>query len=225
MELLAQLEALMLGALESPWMLVIVLLACAVDAILPPVPSESVLVGAAAVAASTGELATVGVIALVAAAGAWLGDNAVFRLGRAVGTERWRWIRSARAVAAIDGARRGLDRRGALVILTGRFIPMGRVAVDLAAGATGYSARRFALTSAGAVSLWAAYSVGIGVWFGQWLGESPLLAAGLGVVVAIVLGIAIDRLLRRFDIGLAAGPAPEPESAREIEAELLACRG
>ncbi|GEK80338.1 DedA family protein [Agrococcus baldri] len=211
MELLAQLEALMLTALDSPWMLAIVLAACIADAIFPPVPSETVLVAAAAFAASTGELGAVAAIALVAAAGAWIGDNAVFRLGRAVGTDRWRWMRASRTTTAIDAARRGLKRRGTLVILTGRLIPMGRVAVNLAAGATGFPARRFALTSAGAVTLWAAYSVGIGVWFGQWLGHSPLLAAALGVVVAIVLGLVIDRILRRFDVGGATVPIREVE--------------
>lgn len=196
-----QLEHVMVTALDSPWMLLIVLAVCIVDAILPPVPSESVVVAAAAIAASTGDLPTVALIGLLAATGAWIGDNAVFRLGRAVGAERWPWMRRPRAVAAMDAARRGLERRGALMIVAGRFIPMGRVAVDLTAGATGYPALRFALTSAGAVALWATYSVAIGTWFGQWLGESPLLAAGLGIVVAIVLGLVIDRVLHVLGVG------------------------
>lgn len=206
------LEQIVQTALGSPWMLLIVLAVCILDAIMPPVPSESVVVAAAVFASAAGEYWLLVGIAGIAAVGAWIGDNSVFRLGRLVGTDRWEWMRRRRVSAALSAARRGLDRRGALVIFTGRFIPLGRVAVDLTAGATGYPARRFAFTSAGAAILWAAYSVTIGVAFGHWLGDQPLLAALLGIVTAVLLGLLIDRMLHFFGIGVAAPSDPEPAS-------------
>ena len=66
-----------------------------------------------------------------------------------------------------------------------RFVPIGRVAVNLTAGATHFPRSRFvALTVLSAV-LWAAYSVAIGLFFGQWFEENHLL----GVIVAVICAI------------------------------------
>jgi len=70
-------------ASASPWTYALVFAAAALDVFVPIVPSETLLVVAAALAAG-GDLALSGVIA-VAAAGAILGDNAAFAAGRALG--------------------------------------------------------------------------------------------------------------------------------------------
>jgi membrane protein DedA with SNARE-associated domain len=64
-----------------------------IDGFFPPIPSEAVLVVAAAVAASAGDFATRLLLCVVAAAGAGIGDNIAYAIGRGVGTTRFRWMR------------------------------------------------------------------------------------------------------------------------------------
>ena len=81
-----------------------------------------------------------------------------------------------------------------MLILTARYIPVGRVAVNVTAGATGLRHPRFAGLSALAGVSWAVYSVAIGLFAGSWLSGNPLLAALLGIVIALTIGIVIDRI-------------------------------
>lgn len=193
-ELLAAMESFLLDMAASPLVLPVVMLLCAGDAFLPPVPSETVLVALAAARAPTSGLFAL-VLIPVAAAGAWLGDAAVYWLGRGIGVSRWRWMRHPKTARSVQFARDALQRRGILLIMTARFIPVGRVAVNLTAGATSYPWRRFASASGCAALVWAAYTVGIGALFGHWLGGQPLLATLLGIATAILIGVLADRLV------------------------------
>lgn len=122
------------------------------------------------------------------------GDNIAYAVGRATGIERFRWMRRPRVATAIAAARRALTRGGgAGLILGARYIPVGRVAVNMSAGALGYPWRRFLPLSAIGGVIWAVYSVAIGTLAGQWLKGQPLLSAVIGVAVAVLLGIGIDR--------------------------------
>ena len=185
---------LVLQAVASPWLYLAMFAVAVIDGFFPPVPSETVLVASAAVAASTGrpDLVTLG---LVAAAGAAAGDNIAFAVGRRTGSARFAWMRRPRVAGALARAGAALDRRGAGLILGARFIPVGRVAVNLSAGALAYPWRRFALLSVAAGLCWAAYSIGIGLLAGAWLKDQPLLSATLGVVLAVGIGLLVDRLL------------------------------
>ena len=58
----------------SPWVYFVVLAVCLIDGFFPPVPSETVVVAAAAVSASTGSPNMLLLVA-VAALGAMAGDN------------------------------------------------------------------------------------------------------------------------------------------------------
>jgi membrane protein DedA with SNARE-associated domain len=175
------------------------------------VPSESVLIAVATVSTSAAVVGGADVdaalaagagpplwaLVLVAAFAAWVGDHLVFHLGRRVGPERWRWMRRPRVARGIDWARRALARRGGLYIVTGRFIPGGRVAVNFVAGSTRYPRGRFAVTAGLAAIVWASYSVGIGVFFGALFDGQPLLAMVLGIVVACVAGLVLDAVFGR----------------------------
>lgn len=179
---------------DSPWGLVLVLTFAAVDALIPMVPSESVVVALAAISISTGDPNLV-FLALAAAAGAFLGDNTTYRLGKRIGLTRFAWMRRPAMQDAFAAARRELDKRSALLILTARYIPVGRVVVNLTAGAAGFPARRFVpLSVVGAVT-WAGYAVLVGVLAGQWVQENPLLGAVIAVTVAAILGLLVDRAL------------------------------
>ena len=187
---------IVLQAVSSPWLYLAMFVVAVVDGFFPPVPSETVLVAAAAVAASTGgpDLALLGV---VAAAGAVVGDNIAFAIGRRTGTTRFAWMRRPRVAGAFAWAGTALEKRGAGLILGARFIPVGRVAVNLSAGALRYPWRRFALLTVAAGLCWSAYSIAIGLLAGAWLKDQPLLSAVFGVVLALAIGLVVDRVAAR----------------------------
>lgn len=185
---------LILQAAASPWLLLVMFATAVIDGFFPPIPSETVLVAAAAVAASTGDMPTVILLCIVAAIGAIIGDNLAYAIGRGVGTTRFRWMRGPRVSAAFARAQGALDKRGAALILGARYIPVGRVAVNMTAGALHYPRRRYVPLSAVAGVSWAIYSAAIGVIAGQWLKGQPLLSAVIGVAFALAIGLVIDRI-------------------------------
>lgn len=180
-----------LAAAGQPWVLLLVLACCVIDGFFPPIPSESVVVGLAAVAA-TAEVPNPFVLGLVAALGAFSGDNIAYLIGRKVGTNRWAWMRGQRMQGAFRWAGAELRKRPASLILVARFVPIGRVAVNLTAGVTHYHHLRFVGLTCLSALLWAAYSVGIGLFFGQWFEENHLLGAAIAIVCAVALGIVVD---------------------------------
>jgi len=189
---------LILQAAASPWLYLVMFATAAVDGFFPPVPSETVLVAAAAVAATSDDTNLV-LLCVAAALGAVLGDNIAYAIGRSLGVRRWSWMRRPRVAAAVDRAQSALERRGALLILGARYIPVGRVAVNMSAGALRYRWRRFLPLSVVAAVTWAVYSAAIGLVAGAWIEDQPLLGAVLGIVLALLIGLALERVaaLRR----------------------------
>jgi len=183
----------LLTAVSSPWVYLVVFAIVVIDGFFPPVPSESIVVVAAAIGVSTGTPNPV-VIVILAAIGAALGDNIAYWLGSRIGSTRFRWMRHPRIAAAFARAGRGLACRPASLLLVARYIPVGRVAINMTAGATGFTYRRFWPLSLLGGACWAAYSVVIGIVAGNWVKDQPLLGAAIGVVLALVLGIVIDRV-------------------------------
>lgn len=186
---------LILQTVSSPWLSLVLLAVTVIDGFFPPVPSETVLVAAAAVLASTGDFWALVPLGLIAALGAAIGDNIAFALGRRLGTTRWAWMRRPRVASAFGHAERALAQRSAALILGARYIPVGRVAVNMSAGALGFSWRRFLPLSVVAGISWSALSLAIGLLAGSWMKEQPLISAGIGIVVALVIGLVIDRVI------------------------------
>ncbi|KAA0960774.1 DedA family protein [Microbacterium sp. ANT_H45B] len=185
---------LILQTVASPWLYAVLFAVTVIDGFFPPVPSETVLVAAAAVLASAGDVWALLPLGLVAALGAAVGDNIAFGLGRRLGTTRWSWMRRPRVVATFAHAERALSQRSAALILGARYIPVGRVAVNMSAGALRFPWRRFVPLSLVAGASWSALSLTIGLLAGSWVQEQPLVSAGVGVVVALALGVVIDRV-------------------------------
>ena len=180
----------------SPWVYLVVFAFVAIDAFVPPVPSESALVALAAVSVSSGDPDLL-LLGLVAVAGALVGDNTAYGIGRKMGTDRFAILRKPKAKELIERAETELDKRAATLILTARYIPVGRVAVNVTAGATRFPYRRFLPLAVLAATSWAAYNIGIGVVAGSWVRDNPLLGAGAAIVFALVVGVVIDKLLAR----------------------------
>ncbi|HKU34319.1 DedA family protein [Paenarthrobacter sp. NPDC058040] len=202
-----------LAAAEQPWVLFLVLACCVIDGFFPPIPSESVVVGLSAVSGSSGS-PNVWLLVLVAALGAFSGDNIAYLIGRRIGIQRWRWMRTQRMQGAFRWAGKELRRRAASLIMVARFIPIGRVAVNLTAGATHFNHRRFVGLTALSAVLWASYSVVLGYFFGVWFEHNHLLGAVIAIVVAVILGIIIDRIISkvRGSVPLDKENIPEAES-------------
>ena len=187
------LDQLVLAHAGASWVVLVVLALAALDAFLPPLPSESVVIALAAISASLGRPDLV-LLGTCAGVGAWVGDNLTYTLGRHSPLRRWT-ARSARLERAFDRAARELRRRGPLAILAARYVPIGRIAVNLTAGAVAFPRRRFLALSALGAATWATYAVLIGSLAGRWLQGRPLVGSAVGIVLALALGFAVERFL------------------------------
>ena len=114
----------------SPWLAAVLFVLVVADAFLVVLPSETFVVALGSLALSTGA-PPIALVLAVATAGAVVGDNACYWIGRRIGTERFRWMRHPRIAAAIEHARVALRRRPAAIILTARYIPFARIAANL----------------------------------------------------------------------------------------------
>jgi membrane-associated protein len=191
------LNALVLTLAGSAWVYPVVFALVVIDGFFPPLPSETVVVALGALAVSAGTPHPVWLL-VVAAMGALLGDSAAYLIGRRIGLTRFRWQRRPAVVRMNERARSTLLARPASLLLTARYIPVGRVAVNMTAGATRFPFRRFVPLAILGGFCWAGYSVLIGAVAGAWLKHNPLLGALLAVVVALILGLVIDAGVSRM---------------------------
>jgi membrane-associated protein len=208
------LEDWALALAGSPWVFVVMYAFATVDGFFPPIPSESLIIAFAALSASSGE-PNLALLLLAAAAGAFTGDQIAYLIGTKVRVRDLRVMRSRRAKASLDWAERALDRRGASFIIAARYVPVGRVAVNMTAGALHFPHRRFVGLTAVAAVMWAAYSAAIGIGAGAALEGNPLLAIVVGVVGGVVLGLLVDWLMRTWNRRRHADdPAPVTDASR-----------
>lgn len=208
---IADMNEIILSAADSPWIYVALLVLCIVDGFFPPVPSESLVVALAATAIAAG-VPNIWLILVLAAAGAVMGDNIAYAIGRVLGTTRFRWMHLPRVVRTFSWARKALDTRGGVLIMAARYIPGGRVAVNMAAGASGFRHKRFFTLTVIAGASWALYSVAIGVLAGHWVHDNPILAVVIAVTVATVIGLAVDWVRQRVTARRATEPEADPRS-------------
>ncbi len=181
----------------SPWIFLVVYAFATIDGFFPPIPSESIVISLATLSMSVGK-PSLWVLVPVAAAGAFTGDQIAYFIGSKVKVRELRLFRGKKAQGALDWAEGALERRGASFIIAARYIPVGRVAVNMTAGAVGYSHRRFTGLAAIAAVMWAVYSAAIGVGTGAWLHDHPLIAVVVGVVGGVLIGLVVDWALRTW---------------------------
>jgi membrane-associated protein len=181
----------------SPWTYAFLFGVAALDVIFPLVPSETSVI-LAGVLASTGDLILFAVI-LVAAAGAILGDNTAYVIGRTVGDRLVRGFFSGERRKRIDWAEKQIEERGGYLILVGRFIPGGRTAVTLACGLLEMRWRRFISFDVAAGLMWASYAALLGYFGGKAFEEQPWKGFTVAFVVALAITGAIElyRWLRK----------------------------
>jgi membrane-associated protein len=202
------------------WSYPLIAFLAAFDSILPLLPSETAVVTAGIIAAHDGLLLPV--VLLAAAAGAFAGDNLAYWIGRkGQGTAR-RWLlRGDKGQRAISWAARTLDRHGGSVLVIGRFIPGGRIAVTVGSGITNFPWRRFAIYDAVGVVTWATVNSVIGYAGGKafehqtWLAFLVSFAAAVlvGAVIELVRWVAARRRTGRDEAAAASRGQPAQDAA------------
>jgi membrane-associated protein len=169
----------------SPWTYAFLFAIAALDVIIPLVPSETAVI-LAGVLASSGDLALLGVIAC-AAAGAILGDNTAYGIGRIFGHRLVERFFKGERRKRVDWAERQVNERGGYLIIVGRFIPGGRTAVTLACGLLEYPWRKFISFDVVAGVLWATYATLLGYVGGRTFEENPFYGFLAAFAVALAL--------------------------------------
>ncbi|WP_296666724.1 DedA family protein, partial [Demequina sp.] len=209
------LEGWILTLTESLWIYPSVFALSLIDGVFPLVPSESVVIATATAWAQNGT-PWVWLTWFFAVTGAWCGDQIAYWIGSKFDVRKHPFFARKRVRTTLDWAETTLERRGTTFIIAARFIPMGRVAVNITAGALHYPRKWFMAVDAVAVAIWATYGVALGIWAGS-IFENLLVSIAVGVVGGVVIGMLIDKVLQR----LGFAEPDMPKLADEIEQRLV----
>lgn len=181
------------AALSSPWGLLALAAVAAIDGFFPVVPSESLVVTAGVFAAAGNQ--TLALIIAAGALGAFTGDHVSYFVGRRAGDRLTGRLKAgSRKSAAYEWARRILAERGGTVIVVGRYVPGGRTAVTLTAGAVRHPLSSFTLFDGIAAASWATYAALVGYLGGAAFEEEPAKGVLLGLGLALSVAGAIELL-------------------------------
>ena len=169
----------------------------ALDGVLPMIPSEVVVLTSGVFAHAGAPMLPL--VILATAAGVFVGDHLAYGLSRSIFGPRL-INRSARVRRAVAAAGRHLDRRAGLLIVTSRFLPGGRVAMNAAAGTARLPLSRFSPASAVAALAWATYTAGLGYLGGAAFAGNPLLGVAVGVGLSLAVGGVVELVRRRAGV-------------------------
>jgi membrane protein DedA with SNARE-associated domain len=180
----------------SPWFYLIIFSVALLDSVVPIVPSESmVIVGG--VAAGLGDL-HIPLVIVIAAAGAFLGDNMSYLIGRKASAfvDR-RYRRTEQGANRLDWAHSQIEDRGGPLLITARFIPGGRTLLTLTCGVTHQNQRWFAKWVGIASVIWASYASLLGFIGGKTFEDNHAMAFGVAFGMALAATGLIE-LVRHF---------------------------
>jgi membrane protein DedA with SNARE-associated domain len=169
----------------------------ALDAVLPVLPSETAIIALGVATAGSAD-PRIALLVACSAAGAFLGDNLCYLLGRRFGPyiER-RFFHGEKGAKRRAWAVQSLERYGMPLIIVCRFIPGGRTAVMLSCGIIRYNRRSFVIATAIAGVIWACYSFFIGRLGGKAFEDKPW--AGLLLALGGTLAVSgLIELVRRI---------------------------
>jgi membrane-associated protein len=158
---------------SDPTFYLIIFSIALLDAVLPVVPSETMViiggVAAGAGGAEDGKLFLPLVIA-AGACGAFSGDN----------------------IAYLQWAHNQIEQRGGLLLITGRFIPGGRTILTISCGTTEQEHRWFARWIGVASVIWASYAATLGYFGGKAFEDNHTLAFIVAFLTAISITVIIE---------------------------------
>ncbi len=181
----------------SEWFYVVIFVVALLDSILPIVPSETmVIIGG--VSAGLHNLSWPLVI-IVGAAGAFIGDNVSYFIGRHF-SERLikRYESNEKGRKRLEWAHNQIQTRGGQLLITARFIPGGRTLVTLSCGITNVDRKWFMKWTGIAAPVWASYATLLGFIGGHSFQENHTKAflVAFGIAIGATVAIEIARHLR-----------------------------
>lgn len=199
----------------SPWTYPLLLAVCAGDAVFPLLPSETLIIAAAVLAAN--DRLNIALVVVAAAAGALLGDNGAYGIGHS-GLRRLAdplMTRSEKTRRSLAWGREALQHHGVWIIIVARFIPGGRTATTYVAGTVGMPWKpRFLPATAAAAVLWALYASGLGYIGGASFEHNLWVPLLIGAGVSLIVG-GIGELVRRKVLARDAHDGTDSHGPRE----------
>lgn len=199
----------------SPWIYAIIATSVLLDVFFPLLPSGVLVITAATTVAGTtaadaanlpssarhaaeaAHFSDMLLLVLCATVASVVGDLVAYQLAWRGGHRVDRAIaRSRRLTAAQERLGQALVRGGGALVILARFAPAGRSVISLTAGAAHRRARDFLPWSALAGLMWAAYSVSLGYFGGQWMGAN-WLGTGVSVLALFAAGALAAYVIRR----------------------------
>ena len=172
--------------ISSPWLYAVLIAVSFLDSFLPLIPSEPVVI-IAGVHAATGQTGIVPVIAATTL-GAFLGDLVPYAAGRLFGARLLaRLPPGTKRRAAHDWFSRELAARGGFVLVSTRFIPVGRYLATLSTGLVGFPLGKYLMFVACATASWSTYTALTGYLGGVLFQDNTLLAIAVGIGLAFVV--------------------------------------
>jgi membrane protein DedA with SNARE-associated domain len=166
-----------------------------------PVPGEIALVTAAVLATQHKVAVAPEWIAISGSAGAIVGDSIGFYIGHRVGKPLFGWLGGKFprhfGPGHVAVAERFFTRHGAWAVFFGRFIALLRIFSGPLAGSLHMPYGRFLLANAGGGIIWASGLTYI-IWFlGQAAEKWLSRVSWIGLVAALLVGVAVTLLIRR----------------------------
>jgi membrane protein DedA with SNARE-associated domain len=180
-----------------------VFLIIAIESMGLPLPGEMTLM-AASIYAGTSHHLSIAVVILAAIAGAIVGDNAGYFVGRKGGTRLLhrfgRYVRLDEPKLRL--AQHLFDRHGGKMVFFGRFLPILRIWAGFLAGAHAMPWRRFLAFNASGGIVWATVMGLAAYTFGHTAarvgGIAGFVLAAVAVVIMIGMMIGLQRSEQRF---------------------------
>jgi membrane protein DedA with SNARE-associated domain len=170
----------------------------ALDALVPLIPAELVLLSSTLVALQ-GEL-TLALVFVAGLTGALIGDALTYSLGGTVGQPAAERVARGRPdQRRLRSARRHFCRHGEGLLVASRFLPLGRTAATFAAGMFSFPWRRFLAADALAAALSVGYLMAVGMVGGRAFASFwPSLLVSLGIVALVLISVELARRLRHL---------------------------
>ena len=182
-------------AMASHWLLLILFIAAAVDAVFPVVPSEGMVI-TAGMAAAAGHQNLLLVIA-VAMVGSVIGESTCYLMGRGSGPALHRWMkRQERRQQVYERVSSALHSRGGLILMTVRYIPGARMVATLTAGATRYSFKKFIVFTFFGVTIAYTYVALLGYLGGDAFAHDQLKGLAFSLGLAATVGLVVETTSR-----------------------------
>ncbi|HUQ56310.1 DedA family protein [Lentzea sp.] len=177
--------------ISSPWLYAVLAAVSFLDSFLPLIPSEPVVI-VAGVYAATGQTDILLVIAATTL-GAFLGDMVPYAVGRLFGAKVLRRLPpGTKRRAAHDWFTRELEARGGFILVTTRFIPVGRYIATLSTGLVDFPLGKYMMFVGFATASWSAYTAFTGYLGGVVFQENTLLGMAVGIGLAFVVTGVIE---------------------------------